>query len=172
MSLFKFHDSNFINGFNKPNILATVDTYNGYQFEVVDGEAVAFADATAAQKGDIYVMNNIIDKPEILNTEDYKVTVGESIRGFRLKDFVGQEVDMSADLVTDAYSGVISGKKLVPHTTADTTDVMKWKVVADLDLPHYEVYLEVVKKTTFGSFTVDKNGGDVKGGYTLTVVEA
>lgn len=165
MSLFKFHDSNFINGYNKPNIVATVDTYNGNQFAVVNGEAVPFADAASAQAGEIYVMNNIIDKPEILNTEDYKVKAGEFIKGFRLKDYVGLEVDMSADLVTDAFAGVNVGDKLVPRTTADTTDTMKWKVVAELDLPNYEVYLEVVKKTSFGAFTIDAGGGDVPGGY-------
>jgi hypothetical protein len=149
MSLFKFHSSNFINGFNDPTIKATVDTYNGYQFKKSDGTAVAHATATEAQAGDIYVMFNIIDKPEILNTEDYKVKAGEYIRGFRLKDYVGLQLDMSADLVTDTFSGVVKGDKLVPRTTADTTDTMKWKKLADVT--GYEVYLEVVDKTTFGT---------------------
>lgn len=176
MSLFKFHDSNFINGSNTPNITATEDTYNGNVFAVsyaatVDGSTVEvaatpLADATAAQAGDFYVMMNIIDKPEILNTEDYKVTIGQKIRGFKFKDYVGQFVDLSADLVTDAFAGVAVGNKLVPRTLADTTNYMKWKVDA---ASSYEVYLEVVKKTTFGAFTVDAGGGTVAGGYLCVV---
>lgn len=169
MSLFKFHDSNFINGYNKPDIVATVDTYNGYQFRIVDSEAVPFdADATAV-KGDIYVMYDIIDKPEILNTSDYKVKAGEYIRGFRLKDFVGQQLDMSADLITDTFSGVSVGATLVPRTEADTTNTMKWKVVADVGVSGHEVYLEVIKKTTFGTFTIDAGGGTVPGGYLVEI---
>jgi hypothetical protein len=176
MSLIKFHDSNFINGSNNPNITATEDTYNGNVFAVsyaatVSGVTVEIAatplvDSTAAQAGDFYVMMNIIDKPEILNTEDYKVKIGEKIRGFRFKDHVGEFVDLSADLVTDTYSGVSVGDKFVPRTLADTTDYMKWKVDA---ASSYEVYLEVVKKTTFGAFTVDADGGDVAGGYLCVI---
>jgi len=168
MSLFKFHDSNFINSYNKPNVVATVDTYNGYQFALSDGTAVAFANATAAQAGDIYVMNNIIDKPEIENTEDYKVIAGEYIRAFRLKDYVGQEVDLSGDLVTDTYSTVVVGDYLVPRTTADTTSTMKWKKLADVT--GYEIYLKVTKKTTFGAFTIDAGGGTVPGGFVCEIM--
>jgi hypothetical protein len=167
MSLFKFHDSNYLNGYNDPTIVATVDTYNGNQFKKSSGTAVPFATATEAQAGDIYVMFNIIDKPEITSTDSYKVSAGEYIRGFRLKDYVGQQLDMSADLITDAFSGVVAGDKLVPRTTADTTDTMKWKKLADIT--GYEVYLEVVKKTTFGAFTTDIGGGTVAGGYLVEV---
>lgn len=99
MSLFKFHDSGFVNGFHGSNIEASTDTYNGYQFSVSGDEAVPFEDADDAKAGDIYVMMNIIDKPEISNTDDYKVVDGEKIRAFRLKDYVGKKVDMSQDLI-------------------------------------------------------------------------
>ena len=163
MSLFKFHDSNFLEGYNRPDILATVDTFNGNQFKVVADQAVPFATDVEAETGDIYVMNNIIDKPEILNTDAYKVGAGEYIRGFRLKDFAGQKLDMSADLIVDAFAGVVAGDKLVPRVTADTTSIPKWKKVADVSA--YQTYLQVVKKTTFGAFTVDAAGGTVAGGY-------
>lgn len=170
MSLFKFNDSNFLNGFNLSDVVATADTYNGYQFAVthVNGvvSATPLTNATAAQAGDFYVMFNIIDKPEIENTEDYKVTSGEYIRAFKMKDYVGQYVCLSSDLLTDTYSGVAVGNKIVPRTVADTTNTMKWKVDA---ASGYEVYLEVVKKTTFGSFTVDAGGGTVPGGYLCVI---
>ena len=168
MSLFKFNDSNFLNVPNHPEIVATVDTYNGYQFKVVSDEAVPHATAVEAQAGDGYIMLNIIDKPEIENTDDYKVKAGEHIRGFRLKDIVGLKLDMSADLVTDTFATVAVGDKLVGRSTEDTTDTMKWKKLADVT--GYEVYLEVIKKTTFGAFTVDAGGGAVAGGYLVKVV--
>jgi hypothetical protein len=176
MSLFKFHDSNFINVPNLPNVVATSNTYNGNVFALdydatisgttYDVAATPLADATAAQAGDFYIMSNIIDKPEILNTEDYKVIAGEYIRAYKAKDIVGLFLDLAGDLVTDTYSGVSKGDKLIPRSVADTTNTMKWKVDA---ASGYEVYLEVVKKTTFGSFTVDAAGGDVPGGYLCVV---
>lgn len=169
MSLFKFQDSNFLNGYNRPDVVATVDTYNGYQFTITDGTAVALADATAAKLGDGYVMWNIIDKPEIINTDSYKVVDGEYIRAFRLKDFVGQRVEMSADLVTDAFAGVAKDDTLVARATDDTTNTMKWKKAADVSA--YTIYLKVIAKTTFGAFTVDADGGTVKGGYTCEICQ-
>lgn len=167
MSLFKFHDSNYLNVANHPDVAATVDTFNGNQFKLVGKTAVPHATATEVQSGDGYIMFNIIDKPEILNTDDYKVKAGEMIRAYRLKDIVGLELDMSADLVTDAFSGVTEGAKLVGRSSADTTNAMEWKVLADVT--GYEIYLEVEKKSTFGSFTVDKDGGTVAGGYVVVV---
>lgn len=163
MSMFKFHDSNYLNGFNRADIVATVDTYNGNQFKIVNDTAVPFTNATEVQGGDGYVMMNIIDKPEVINTDDYKVVAGQYIRGFRLKDFVGQEVDLSEDLVSDAWADVAVGNTLVGRSVADTTATMEWKKLADIT--GYEIYLVVKAKTTYGSFTVDKSGGAVKGGY-------
>jgi hypothetical protein len=167
MSLFKFHDSNYLNVSNRPEISATTTTYNGEQFKLVGDTAVPHATATEVQAGDAYVMLNIIDKPEIKNTDDYCVKSGERIRAYRLKDIVGLQLDLSADLVTDAFSTVTTGAFLVGRSIADTTDTMGWKVVADVT--GYEVYLKVERKTTFGSFTVDKNNGTVAGGYLVTV---
>lgn len=168
MSLFKFHDSNFLTVPNKPNVLAIADTYNGYQFNVVSDKQVVVPDLATAKLGDIYVMFNIIDKPEILNTEDYKVVKDEYIRAFRLKDLVGQQFDMSADLLTDDFADVAVGALVVGRSTADTTDTMKWSKLADVT--GYEVYLKVIKKTTFGAFTVDAGGGTVPGGYVVEVM--
>jgi hypothetical protein len=168
MSLFKFHDSNFIGGFNKPNVKAIADTYNGYQFNVVSDTQVIVPDLATAKLGDIYVMLNIIDKPEITNTDSYKVVADEYIRAFRLKDYVGQQFDMSADLATDAYADVAVNNLLIPRSLADTTNTMKWSKTADVSA--YEIYLKVIKKTSFGAFTVDAGGGTVAGGYVVEVM--
>ena len=34
----------------------------------------------------------------------------------------------------------------------------------------YEIYLKVIKKTTFGAFTIDAGGGTVAGGYVVEVM--
>lgn len=174
MSLFKFHDSNFLNKSNHPEVVATVDTYNGNQFKIVTtagvDTAVPFATDTEVKTGNAYVMLNIIDKPEIINTDDYKIPANGKIRAYRIKDFVGEKMDVSADLVTDAFSTVSVGDTLVGCCAADTTNTMGLKKVADVT--GYAVYYVVVAKTTFGSFTIDKNGGTVAGGYVLKVMTA
>lgn len=168
MSLVKFHDSNFLNGYNKPNVLAIANTYNGYQFNVVSDTQVVVPDLATAKLGDTYFMYNIIDKPEILNTEDYKVIADEYIRAFRFKDYVGQQLDFSADLVTDDFADISVGDFIIGRSTADTTDTMKYTKTADPST--YEIYFKVIKKTTFGAFTVDAAGGTVAGGYVLEIM--
>jgi len=168
MSLFKFHDSNFLNVSNKPNVKAIADTYNGYQFNVVSDTQVIVPDLATAKLGDIYVMFNIIDKPEILNTEDYKVVADEYIRAFRLKDCVGLQFDMSADLFTDAFADVAVGNYVIGRSVADATNTQKWTKTADPST--YAIYLKVIKKTTFGAFTIDAGGGTVAGGYVVEVM--
>ena len=168
MSLFKFHDSNFMNVSNKPNVKAIVDTYNGNQFNVVADVQVIVPDLATAKLGDLYIMLNIIDKPEIINTDSYKVIANEYIRAFRIKDLVGLQFDMSADLATDAFADVAVGAFLIGRSAADTTNVMKWTKTADPAT--YEIYLKVIKKTTFGAFTIDAGGGTVAGGYVVEVM--
>jgi len=117
MSLFKFHDTNSLNKPNYPDIVASADTYNGYQFVVVNGEAVASADDAAAKVADIYVMDNIIDQPEILNTDDFHIDDGGYIRGRRLRDFVEQKIEISQDLVYFRDTGT---KQVETATVAGT----------------------------------------------------
>jgi hypothetical protein len=168
MSLFKFHDSNFLTVPNKPNVLAIGDTYNGNQFNVVSDTQVVVPDLATAKLGDIWVMYNIIDKPEILNTEDYKVIAGEYIRAFRFKDCVGLQFDMSSDLVTDTYSTVSVGNYIIPRSTADATNTKLWTKIADPS--QYAIFLKVISKSTFGAFTIDAGGGTVPGGYVVEVM--
>jgi len=113
-------------------------------------------------------MCNIIDKPEIINTDSYKVVADEYIRAFRLKDMVGLQLDMSADLLTDAFADVAVGNYVIGRSVADATNVMKWTKTANP--ADYEIYLKVIKKTTFGAFTIDAGGGTVAGGYVVEVM--
>jgi hypothetical protein len=156
-----------LNKSNYPEIVATVDTYNGYQFKLSDDTAVPHTNAAGVQTGETYFMFNIIDKPEIENTGDYYVGSGEYIRAWRLKDFIGEKFNLSSDLVTDTYGDVSAGDTLVGRSAADSTSTMKWKVAADVSA--YGVYLEVVEKSTFGAFTYEKGAGTIPGGYVVKV---
>ena len=127
--MFKFHDSNISKRFNKPNITAITDTYNGYQFNVLADTQVVVSDATSAKLGDMYVMLNIIDKPEIINTDDFKIESGEKIRAFRIKDFVGQQVDMSADLLYFTNAGTAQVETLTVLGTIGVAGVGNAKVI-------------------------------------------
>lgn len=162
MGLFKFQNYSAIkNAQDNPRILATENTYNGYVFKVYDGatgteSATPCSDATDAKTAEVYVMMNIVDKPEIDNYSDYYVISGEYIRGIRLKNLKGEKVEMSSDLVVDTYSAVSVGDTLIPCSLDDTGNTMKWKKSV---VTGHEVCLVVTKKNTFGVFTIDGSGG-------------
>lgn len=169
MGLFKFQNYSAIkNAQDNPRILATADTYNGYVFKVVDGaggieSATPCVDADDAKVADLHIMLNVVDKPELLNYADYKVETGEYIRGFRLKNLIGEKVEFTSDLVTDTYSTVNVGDYLIPRSLADTTNTMKWKKST---VTGHGICLKVTAKNTFGVFTIDGSGG----GYECKIV--
>jgi hypothetical protein len=168
MGLFKFQNYSAIkNAQDNPRVIASATTVNGNVFSVVDTANAAstgttevqtiFANADAA-KGEVWVMNNIVDKPELDNYADYNVTAGEYIRAFKLNNLVGEKVELSSDLVVPA-AGVDAavGVALVPcNLNDDAANPMSWKTIDDPD--GYSVYLEITGLTTFGLFTVDNSG--------------
>ena len=170
MGLFKFQNYSAIkNAQDNPRVKAVVDTVNGNVFTIGDNvnvggvnvkEAqVLFEDAEAAQAGNIWVMNNIVDKPEIRNYADYKVEAGEDIRAFKLDSQIGEIVELSGDLViADDVDPIVAGTYLVPTNQDDDADdeQMLWKSVYDAS--DYAIYLEVLEVTTFGLFTIDNSG--------------
>ena len=166
MSLFKFQNYSAIkNAQDNPRVVATAITKNGYAFGITDASGAenqgVFADATSA-KGDVWVAINVIDKPEIMNTSDYQIEVGEYIRAFNLNKLVGEKVELTKDLVVTAYASVAVGDKLIPcNGTDDATTPMLWRKAIITDTG-YNVVLEVTAKTAFGAFTID---GSVAGGF-------
>ena len=131
MGLFKFQNYSAIkNAQDNPRVVATVETKNGNVFGIVDTPNVAgtgtaetqapFADATAAQ-GEVWVMYNRVDKPEIRNYADYSVKEGEYIRAIKLNNLSGEIAEMSGDLVvegkdaTETPINIEVGAKLVPN---------------------------------------------------------
>lgn len=148
--MFKFHDSNFLTVPNFPDVKAGIVLKNGYGVAVADKKATA---AAAAAK-EIYVVLNAIDKPELKNTEDYQIEVGEYARVYNLLDVVGLEFDLSADLITGAAPDG-SKKYLIPN--GDGT----WKAVVVGSLVKDAPYFEVVKTTKFGGRVIENKTGYV-----------
>lgn len=176
MALFKFQNYSAIkNAQNNPRAIATVDMVNGSFVKIVDNytangvtykeAAVPFADADDIKLNDVWVVFNIVDKPEILNYSDFKIKAGEHVRAFKLNNLVGEIIEISADAVTDAFSDVSKGDLLIHRSAADTTDTMKLKKAGVSD-SGYPVAFKVIDKTAFGSFIVDGPGA----GYELKIV--
>ena len=174
MSMFKFQNYSAIkNAQDNPRVRATALTKNGYVFGVKDNynvgggviyseAAVPFANAAAAKAGDVWVAINIIDKPELMNTSDYVINAGEYIRAFNLSKLHGEKVEITSDIVINAYNEVNVGDILIPANAYDNgSEPMKWKKATGNDT-EYSVCLEVTAKTTFGVFTID---GGVGGGF-------
>lgn len=172
MGLFKFQNYSAIkNAQDNPRVIASVETVNGNIFGIVDTANVAgtnstevqtpFADVTAAQ-GEVWVMMNIVDKPEIRNYADYSVLAGEYIRAIKLNNLVGEKVELSSDLIIigkDALNADVDpavGVALIPTVAADAPDIMVWKTTDDPT--GYSAYLEITGITTFGLFTIDNAG--------------
>ena len=104
-------------------------------------KVVALPTATTA-KGEVAIVMNRIDKPEIETPNDYTIAIGENPRIFPLKPLAGRVLDMDMDTVTTAYATVVVGDALTLGTDG------KW--VVNAVLTDYKSYLKVIEKTAFG----------------------
>ncbi|WP_366560087.1 hypothetical protein AB0R69_15390 [Bacillus pumilus] len=130
---------------NNPRCKATKDLVPGYVVVPDDSTGLApTPSSAAAAKGDVYVVGNIIDKPEIRNKADFKVLKDEFVRAFRLADCVGLSIELSQDTVVD-FENIVKNDVLVP--AADSSG--KW-VKSDGSDDDYKVKLKVLENTTFG----------------------
>ncbi|MCM3273909.1 hypothetical protein [Paenibacillus elgii] len=136
---------------NNPRCKATIDLKNGMVVIPNEANKTAPTPATATlAKGDVYVVYNIIDQPEIRSTEDFVIPTGDHVRAFRLADLVGLPVEISDAVIKDSYSGLAKGDKLVPCDDAtDATNKGMWKKDATT-ASDYKVNLEIIEKTPFG----------------------
>lgn len=130
---------------NNPRCKALVDLVPGLVVVPNESTGNAFTPGTASSaKGDVYVVGNIIDQPEIRNKDDFKILKGEPVRAFRLADAVGLPIELSADTVVD-YDALVVNDVLVPSSDKSG----KW-VKAGNDVAEYKVSLKILEKTTFG----------------------
>lgn len=134
---------------NNPRTKATQELLNGMVVlpNDVTGEAPTPAVAADAQ-GEVYVVNNIIDKPEIRNLADFKIEIGEYVHADLVSAVAELPVDIDESVVSTAYASVVVNDVLAP--TADGSG--KW-VKADgttVVASNFKVNLVVIEKTTFG----------------------
>lgn len=134
---------------NNPRCKAVQDLLDGQVVLPNDATGNAPVPATADEaKGDVYVVGNIIDKPEIRNKVDFKVLTGEHVLAFRLADLTGLPVELDHLVVSTDYADVAKGDKLVPAADGSGNWVKAdgTTVIAD----EYAVSLEVLEKSSFG----------------------
>jgi len=105
------------------------------------GEVVALPTSNTT-KGDVYLVLNVIDKPETLAPNDYQILAGEYPRLFNVKSLEGQILDCDLDSVTGALSTFAVGDTLAFGTDG--------KMVEVADVTAYLTYFKVIDKTTFG----------------------
>lgn len=98
-------------------------------------------DDTAVKPG-LAIVLNTIDKPEILEPNEFKIEVGENPRLFVLESLKGRILDMDMDQVTTAIGNINVGDALVAGTDG--------KLVKVEDPKNYAEYFKVTEKTAFG----------------------
>ncbi len=134
---------------NNPRTKAQSDLMVGQAVLVdeVAGTATTPSTATEAQ-GAIHVVNNIVDKPEVRNSADFKVEQGEYVKADFLTDADNLLAELDETVLVDDYSTLAVNDVLVPAgdssgnwVKADGTSI----IAAD-----YKVNFEIVEKTTLG----------------------
>lgn len=100
---------------------------------------------TGKKEGFAIVMNTI-DKPEILEPNDFTIEIGENPRLFTLASLKDRVLDMDMDQVTGTYASIAVGDYLVADTDGKLKVVPKAAGVAD-----YKEYLQVIEKTTYNA---------------------
>lgn len=145
--MIKFHEIGmYKNAVNIPycKVPATITNgvKNGYAVTYSEKDKIiALPTATTAKDGNLAVVMNVIDKPELSSPDDYVVAVGECARLFRFDSLANRLLDMNDLALATAYASVAVGDKLVVGTDG------KWVKATSTD--GYPVYLEVIEKTGF-----------------------
>ena len=130
---------------NNPRCKVTKDSFPGEV--VIPNDATGLAEAPSAAgeaQGEVYVLTNIIDKPEIGNKVDFKVKKDEFAHASNLADLKDLPVELNYQVVKDDYTSVAKGDVLVP--AADGSGL--W---VKGDAANFKVSLEVLEKSAFGN---------------------
>lgn len=96
-----------------------------------------------AKAAGLAIVMNTIDKPEILEPNDFKIEKGENPRLFALFSLKDRIIDMDMDQVKGTYSAIGVGDVLVANTEG------KLEVVSAAT--GYAEYFEVVEKTSYNT---------------------
>ena len=147
--MFKFGTIGGFKASNNPRVTCATDVVNGQAFSIVtDGiqeTATAFANSNAVRDAsEVWVVFNVIDRPELLNSDDFVIPAGSPIRAFKLNDIIGLTVELSMDVITGAVVPDVNAI-LIPD------DDMNWRIaVSPADDGDYPLALQVMGQTTFG----------------------
>lgn len=101
--------------------------------------------ATGKEEGIAIVMNTI-DKPEILEPNDFTIEIGENPRLFTLASLKDRVLDMDMDQVTGTYASIKVGDFLVADTTGKLKVVQK-----SAGVDGYHEYLVITEKTNYNA---------------------
>ncbi len=100
---------------------------------------------TGKETGLAIVMNTI-DKPEILEPNDFTIEIGENPRIFTLDSIKNRIIDMDMDQVTGTYADIEEGDFLVADTDGKLKVVPKATGVTD-----YKEYFVITEKTKYNA---------------------
>ena len=101
---------------------------------------------TTGKEEGLAIVMNTIDKPEILEPNDFTIEIGENPCLFTLVSLKDRVLDMDMDQVTGTYASIAVGDYLVADTDGKLKVVPKATGVAD-----YKEYLQVIEKTTYNA---------------------
>ena len=93
--------------FNNPTVVASTDVINGYLFTITDGASVA----PAADTAELYVaLNDLYGDDRYV--EGAIIPSGSRLNGYRLKDWAGEQLEVSGDNLGTAIGSISVGDTL------------------------------------------------------------
>lgn len=130
------------NAQNIPYIPTTVELHNGMVVTVdMTKKTLALPSADTA-KGEVYLVMNRYDKPEVNSPNEYVIEVGEFPRLFMVSSLNGVVLDCDTDQITGAHSSINVGDKLTAGTDG--------KLAVNSSTDDFLTYFLVIEKNTFG----------------------
>lgn len=131
---------------NNPRCKADVDLMAGMVVVVDEVSKKVLLPTAEEAKGSVWIVSNIIDKPEIRNKEDFYISAGEYIRADFLEDAKELPIELDFRVIETDYATLKVGDELVPSASG------KW-VVADgttIIAADHTISLEIIEKSSFG----------------------
>lgn len=130
------------NAQNIAHIPTTVELHNGMVVTVdMTKKTLALPSADTA-KGEVYLVMNRYDKPEVNSPNEYVIEVGEEPRLFMVSSLSGVVLDCDTDQITGAYSSINVGDKLTAGTNG--------KLAVNASTDDFLTYFLVIEKNTYG----------------------
>ena len=99
---------------NNPRCVAKADLLAGMAVTIDEAKREAKLPTTDTAKGDLWIVSNIIDKPEIRNKDDFKINSGEYVRADLLVDARELLIELDSSVIKD--TSVKVGDTLVANS--------------------------------------------------------